>query len=370
MIPRVVSPPFTWPLWYWLLAAYTAALSTGTARRVARLERAASSAELPTSDPLERRRRQGRRVGRLFAAGSWLLAGLLLLPGWDWARVVVAIAYARSAFKGVHDFAIGFAEGRKSASLAAAPEYVRGRVSPRATDHLVAALYVGVTRGIPLVAVLYAIVRLPGHDLTWRSVGLSLLYLGGAIVLLTVAFFVWVIRSTPPKIESIASHADVRALIQRLVDCGANLATVVFRVRGRQHLALRFTKHLSGAESGRVFKRYSPASELRLISTLVVPRRSAAKFRALVDEVRVGSGRPTGRTDWRGRHVLRLNHGRNVDGATALAVAVFARVFDADIVRDATATSELILDKDAPQLTGVASSDDSQPPNSAVTRPS
>lgn len=356
-----------WPLWYWLLVGYTAALSIGAMRRNARRERAPVRPEPSSNDDRERARRQGERVGRIVGSASWLVGALLLLPGWNWARAVVAIAYARSASRGFHDFAVGFAEGRKSASLAAAPEYVRGRVPPQATDYVAAALQVGVARGIPLVAVLYAIVRLPGQDVAWRSVGLSLLYLGGAVVLLVISFVVWASVDTGPRSEVIASIDDVRALVRRLVDRGANSATVVFRVRGREHLTLRFTKHLSGAQSGRVFKTYSPASELRVISTLVVARRNAGKFQALLDHLQVGGRRPTGRSDWRGRHILRLDHGRNVDGATALAIAVFARVFDADIGRDATATSQLILDEDAPHLTGVAPAGPS--PSTTATQP-
>src|SRR5258705_11817321 len=135
-----------WPLWYWLLVAYTTVLGIRGAWDYAHLTHALRDAELQARDDLERSRLRGQRAGAGFRVGSWLVGSLLLLTGWNWVRVLVAIAYARSAIKTFRQYATGFAEGRKAASLAAAPEYVSGRVAPRMPDHFAAGLFVVVTR--------------------------------------------------------------------------------------------------------------------------------------------------------------------------------------------------------------------------------
>jgi hypothetical protein len=68
----------------------------------------------------------------------------------------VAAGYAVSARRSYSDVAKGFAEGRKSVALAAAIEYVHGRIAPSNADYLAAGVIVGVTRVLPLVATLVA----------------------------------------------------------------------------------------------------------------------------------------------------------------------------------------------------------------------
>jgi len=150
-----------WPYWYLILVAYTAWISISELRRQRHVSTGLQDAATASSSPGERARAQGQRVGGWVRAATWFVCAVLLLGGWTWARVFVALGYAISARRSVIDFARGAAEGRKSAELASAHEYVRGRVSPQAADYLLANGFTLVTRGIPLAAVTYSIIALP-----------------------------------------------------------------------------------------------------------------------------------------------------------------------------------------------------------------
>lgn len=150
-----------WPSWYLILVAYTVLIAVSELRRQRHVSAALQEAAAASASPGERTRAQGQRAGGWVRAATWLVGALLLLGGWTWARSLVALGYAVYARRSVRDFATGFAEGRKSTELAAAHEYVRGRVAPRAADYVVATCFALVTSGLPLAAVLYAIVALP-----------------------------------------------------------------------------------------------------------------------------------------------------------------------------------------------------------------
>jgi len=75
-------------------------------------------------------------------------------------QILVVLGFAYSGYYGFRDYAVGFAEGRRAASLAAAPEYVRGRIAPTRADFAASALNTFVTRIVPLVVLVYAIVTL------------------------------------------------------------------------------------------------------------------------------------------------------------------------------------------------------------------
>ena len=92
---------------------------------------------------------------------GWFVAAGLLFTGRTWAIAIVAIAYASSARRSYGQFAQGFAEGVKASELAAAAEYVRGRVAVRGRDRAVALVYVTLTRIIPLAATLVALTSIP-----------------------------------------------------------------------------------------------------------------------------------------------------------------------------------------------------------------
>jgi hypothetical protein len=344
-----------WPIWYWVLAIYTGSLSVVAARRNARRRAALRAVELSAKDDVERSFRRGERVGGTAGVGKWFVGGLLLIGGWNWARILVAIAYVQSARAGYRAFATGFAEGRKSAALASAPEYVRGRVPPRMPDFVAAALVVGVTRGLPFAGVVYAIARLPGRGVAWRALGIALAVVIGVGIAAAIAFIIWITVGSRAKKEEVGNGQDVRGLLDRLVSRGMNTASVVLRVRGRRGLALTVTKYLSNPESGRIFKRYSPESALQVVSTVIEPRGLSERFSALIRECEAGGMRLTVRRNRWGRRVLEVGHGRDVESVYELAARVFTKLFGADLSRDATATSRLLLEREIPHVTGVAS---------------
>jgi len=151
----------TWPTWYILLIAYTAILGVRALRHQSANAAVLQALERSTTDPRQRGEFAGRRVAGWTWALGWFVAAGLLLTGRSWAIMIVAIAYAMSARRSYGQFAQGFAEGLKSVELAAAWEYVRGRVTPGARDHAAALVYVSLTRLIPLAATLVALTSIP-----------------------------------------------------------------------------------------------------------------------------------------------------------------------------------------------------------------
>lgn len=150
-----------WPTWYLVLIAYTAVLGLSALRVQWKVASAIKQLEAGVTDPRERGRLAGERAGGWARASAWLVGAVLLLTGSVWALTIVATGYVLSARHGYYQFAQGFAEGRKAEKLAAAHEYVHGRVPPRAADYVAAGLVVGIARILPLVATLVAMTWLP-----------------------------------------------------------------------------------------------------------------------------------------------------------------------------------------------------------------
>jgi len=157
----VIQSIARWPAWYLVLIGYTALVALSALRAQARITASIRGALATVTDPGERARLTGMLVGGWARAIVWLVAVVLLLAGTVWALTIVAVVYAFSAKKAYSDYAQGFAEGRKAAALAAAPEYVRGRVPPRTPDFVSAGVFTGVTRLLPLAATLIAMRWLP-----------------------------------------------------------------------------------------------------------------------------------------------------------------------------------------------------------------
>ena len=114
----------------------------------------------PTSLPLTAPYDRGHRAGQLAAiwmrALTWFVGAALLMTGAPWALTVVAAGYATSARRAYGEYAQGFAEGRKAVQLAAAHEYVEGRVPPDRMAFFAAGVFITVTRILPLGATLVA----------------------------------------------------------------------------------------------------------------------------------------------------------------------------------------------------------------------
>jgi hypothetical protein len=150
-----------WPVWYLVLIGYTAVLALSALRTRSAADSALRRQVTATTDPHGRGLVMGERVAGWVRASGWLVAVVLLLLGSVWALTLVATGYVLSARRYYHDFARGFAEGRKSAELAAAHDYVQGRVPPRSVDYLAAGVVVAVARILPLAATLVAMNWLP-----------------------------------------------------------------------------------------------------------------------------------------------------------------------------------------------------------------
>ena len=145
-----------WPAWYQVLVGYTAAMGVWAvreaSRRVARIAQASPS----SAAPYDKGQLAGQRAATWIRALPWFVGAVLLLSGQRWALTLVAVGYALSARRAYGAFAQGFAEGRKSAELAAAPEYVAGRAIPDRMAFFLAGVFVALTRLLPLGATLVA----------------------------------------------------------------------------------------------------------------------------------------------------------------------------------------------------------------------
>lgn len=150
-----------WPLWYQVLIGYTAAMGVWALRDASERASALQHSSLTDLAPFDKGHLVGQHVGIWTHALSWFGGVGLLLGGAPWALALVAVGYALSARRTYNEFAQGFAEGRKSVELASAPEYVHGRVPPDTIARVVAALFVAITRLVPLGATLVAMIWLP-----------------------------------------------------------------------------------------------------------------------------------------------------------------------------------------------------------------
>src|SRR4051812_44097736 len=144
--------------WYLLLIAYTTVLGVLALRHQSVIATALKAQERTTADPRQRGEFAGQRVAGWVRSIGWFVAVGLLLTSRSWAITVVAVAYAASARRSYRAYAQGFAEGMKSVELAAAWEYVHGRVALRPKDHAAALVYVCLTRLVPLGATLVALI--------------------------------------------------------------------------------------------------------------------------------------------------------------------------------------------------------------------
>lgn len=151
-----------WPPWYWVLVLYTLGRGIGALRRYQKvyapwIAQAAST----ISSPRQQGWVFGARIRRLLPPFLWILGAACLLTGVWWMRALVALGHLFPMRTEFRDFAVGMAEGRKAAELAAAAEYVRGRATPRPLDHVLAAIVVTVTCFLPFAATLYSLWILP-----------------------------------------------------------------------------------------------------------------------------------------------------------------------------------------------------------------
>lgn len=154
-IPEILA---RWPAWYLLLAGYT--IYVGVERwRYAQTQIEYVRANVPAATQTP-----GYLAGARFRAfGSalmWVAGGLALVTGSNVVRLILMLMFVRKAMTDQRDYATGFAEGRKSAELAAAWEYVRGRIRPSAPDRVAGILFATVTSLVPgfglLAAVMWA----------------------------------------------------------------------------------------------------------------------------------------------------------------------------------------------------------------------
>ena len=128
---------------YLAAAAYCAANGLWVARNLPAAFRNASDAKT-----------RGYFVGSVMRVGVYVIGGIAVLLGVAWVRWVLILALSHLTWRDSRQAAVAFAEGRKSAELAAAWEYVRGRVQPRATDYVAGLLLTSPTSLLPALALL------------------------------------------------------------------------------------------------------------------------------------------------------------------------------------------------------------------------
>jgi hypothetical protein len=156
-MPELVTK---WPIWYLGLAGYCLWLAVIAFRYFLTVHRALAASEVERQTASERAHAAGYRTAVFSWVILWMLGVVGLLLGVQWLRALLAFALVLSARRSFSEYATGFAGGRKSVELAAAPEYVMGRVKPKAPDYAVAAVYVGITKILPLMVVIYSMLAL------------------------------------------------------------------------------------------------------------------------------------------------------------------------------------------------------------------
>ena len=156
-MPEVLS---NWPIWFLGLAGYCLCLAVIALRHFRKVHAALATSATERTTARERGQAAGYRAAVFSWVILWTVGAVGLLLGAQWLRAVLALAFVLSARLTYVEYASGFAGGRKSVELAAAPEYVMGRIKPKASDYAAAAVYVGITKIVPLMAVLYAMLAL------------------------------------------------------------------------------------------------------------------------------------------------------------------------------------------------------------------
>jgi hypothetical protein len=145
-----------WPIWYLLVVVSCFYLGVAAFRHFQRSQPGLEAALANASTPHDRGQIAGHGTRLLSPVVLWPLAALGLLTGAFWIQWLVAAGFLLSARVEFRDYATGFAEGSKAGELASSPEYVAGRVRPTRAAYVAAAVFVGVTRVVPAVALVYA----------------------------------------------------------------------------------------------------------------------------------------------------------------------------------------------------------------------
>ena len=150
------------PAWYLAIAVYCVLLGAQQFRRVVKSAPAFKQSLAAAPRSYDRGRLRGSQTSMVVKAVLWIVLGVLLvvLPNAAWVKVVAAMALLVGARKSYLDFARGFAEGRKSAALAASAEYVHGRVTSGTVDYAVSAANLIVFRLLPAAGLAYAAIFL------------------------------------------------------------------------------------------------------------------------------------------------------------------------------------------------------------------
>lgn len=145
-----------WPIWYDILVLHF--LLTGFAGLL--LEPAADARLAPEAEAKRLGSygvgfRSGYRIGRRIRAGGWIAAAIVLFIGWPWGRVIVSIAVAAYSYADFPKFANQSRDRRLSITRIAYT--VSDASEPSLRDWVDAAVFIAVTRVIPLLCIAYAL---------------------------------------------------------------------------------------------------------------------------------------------------------------------------------------------------------------------
>ena len=99
-------------------------------------------------------RTHGWRAGLISRALVFFIGGVGVLCSWTPGWWLLVFGFASIAPREFRDFTTGAAEGRKAGELAASYAYVRGRVKPGVQVLLMGPVLIGLTRGLPIAALI------------------------------------------------------------------------------------------------------------------------------------------------------------------------------------------------------------------------